>query len=207
MSFLKEQLLLLARFRERELPKFLRFARLFFLLSAALGVFLWVADPETAGKLLAAFYETAEESGVLDQFTGGIGLFALLNNNWTAMLCTVVMGFLPFLLLPALTLLSNGVLIGVLAGVYCTTEGLGPSLFLAGILPHGVFEIPALLLSGACGIALCRTSSRLILGRSDRPLVPLIEDLLRVLLLLVAPLTVAAALVECYVTPLILSLF
>lgn len=207
MSSLKEQLALLVRFRETELPKFLRFSWLFFFLSMVLGFGLWVAMPEAAGKLLSAFYESAVESGAVDQTTDSIALFPLLSSNWTAMLCTVVMGFIPFLLLPALTLLSNGVLMGVLAGVYCTTEGLGLGLFLAGILPHGIFEIPALLFSGACGLALCRTSSRSLLGRPDRLLVPLIEDLLRVLLLMVAPLTVIAALVECYVTPLILSLF
>lgn len=207
MSSLKEQLALLGHFRRVELPKFLRFSWLFFFLSMVLGFGLWVAMPETAGNILSAFYTSAVESGAVDQTTGDIALFGLLSSNWTAMLCTMVMGFIPFLLLPALTLLSNGVLMGVLAGVYCTTEGLGLAMFLAGVLPHGIFEFPALLLSGACGLALCRTSSRSFLGRPDRPLVPLIEDLLRVLLLMVAPLTVAAALVECYVTPLILSLF
>lgn len=206
MSFLKEQLALLCRFRVAQLPKFLRFSWVFFLVSAGLGFFLCVTDPETTHQILTAFYELAEESGVLDEATGGIALFPLLENNWIAMLSTMVMGFLPFLLLPALTLLSNGVLIGVLAGVYCTTEGLGLGLFLVGILPHGIFELPALLLSGACGVALCVNTSRILLKRSPQPLVPLIEDVLRVLLLLIAPLTVAAALVECYVTPLLLSL-
>lgn len=206
MSFLKEQFVLLRHFWGAYLPKFLRFSCLFFLVSAALGFFLGLTEPDTTAAVLESFSQLAEESGVLDKATGGIALFPLLENNWMAMLTTMVMGFIPFLLLPAVSLLSNGVLVGVLAGVYCTTEELGLGLFLAGILPHGIFEIPALLLSGACGVALCLNTSRFFLGRSPRPVLPLIEDLLRVLLLLVAPLTVAAAAVECYITPLILSL-
>lgn len=207
MSFLREQLPLLRRFWAGQMPRLLRFVGLLFVVSAALGFLLCVTDPETTEEILAAFHAMVEESGALDEATGSIALFPLLNNNWTAMLYTMVTGFVPFLPLPALTLLSNGVLIGVLAGVYCTTEGLGLGLFLAGILPHGIFEIPALLFSGACGVALCLNTTRFLLGRSARPLAPMLEDLLRVLLLVVAPLTVAAALVECYVTPLLLSLF
>ena len=78
----------------------------------------------------------------------------------------------------------------------------------AGILPHGIFELPALVLSIACGVYLCRNMCRLVTSSPRRvPMVALLGDLLRVLVVLVAPMTVAAAFIECYVTPVIMGLF
>ena len=80
--------------------------------------------------------------------------------------------------------------------------------YLAGILPHGVFELTALVFSIACGVHLCRNMCHLVTSHPDRtPLPAVLEDLLRVLVMVVAPLTVAAAFVECYVTPVIMGLF
>ena len=87
-------------------------------------------------------------------------------------------------------------------------RGMSLLAYLTGIVPHGVFEIPALIFSIACGVHLCRAMNQLVTSHPDRaPLPAVLEDLLRVLVLLVAPLTVAAAFVECYVTPVIMNLF
>lgn len=207
MSFLKEHGSLLKDFLKNSLPKTLRFSILFFIASISLGFVLYVTDPESTNAILDEFSKMVQEAGVIDEATGTISVFALLQNNWMAMVTAMLLGFIPFLLLPALSLFSNGVLLGVLAGMYCNTDGLSLGMFLAGILPHGIFEIPALLLSSACGIYLCLNASRVILNRSPAPMVQLIGDLLRVLLFIVAPLTVAAAFIECYVTPLFLAMF
>ena len=47
---------------------------------------------------------------------------------------------------------------------------------------------------------------RIVTGNPEkRPLLEMLEDLLRVMVLAVAPLTVAAAFVECYITPVIMG--
>lgn len=82
------------------------------------------------------------------------------------------------------------------------------ALLLAGLLPHGIFELPAMVLSIACGVQLCRNMCLLVTSSPRRvPMVELLGDLLRVMVLLVAPMTVAAALIECYVTPAVMWLF
>jgi len=64
------------------------------------------------------------------------------------------------------------------------------------------------VLSIACGACLCRNMCRLAVSSPRRiPMVELLGDLLRVLVMVVAPLTVAAAFTECYVTPVIMSMF
>ena len=123
------------------------------------------------------------------------------------MLVSALYGFIPFLFLPLLSLVTNGVLLGVMAALY-QVNGQSMLLLAAGLLPHGVFELPAIVISISCGVRLCRNMCRLVTSNPDRvPLVELGEDLLRVLVLLVAPMTVAAAFVECYVTPAVMGLF
>ena len=54
----------------------------------------------------------------------------------------------------------------------------------------------------------CKEMCRIVTSSSQRvPLVELASDLLRVLLLVVLPLTVLAAVMECYVTPVVMGLF
>ena len=123
------------------------------------------------------------------------------------MLFSAVSGRAPSLLQPVITPPAKGILLGVMGGIYWS-QGLSAALFLAALLPHGIFEIPALLLSAACGVCLCRNMCRIVTGSQRRvPMVELAGDLLRVMLLLVFPLTVAAAVMEAYVTPLVAGLF
>ena len=64
------------------------------------------------------------------------------------------------------------------------------------------------MLSISCGVCLCRNMCRIVTRDERRvPLVELLGDLLRVLLLMVLPLTVLAAVMECYVTPVVMGLF
>ena len=98
-------------------------------------------------------------------------------------------------------------LLGMMAVIYLAND-LSLAAYLAGILPHGIFELPALVLSISCGVCLCRNMCRLVTGSDRRiPMVELLSDLLRVMLLVVLPLTVLAAVMECYVTPVVMGLF
>ena len=85
--------------------------------------------------------------------------------------------------------------------------GLIPFLFLAGILPHGIFELPALLLAGAMGVRLCLEMIRWVLRKPCTHTFPeLLMETARFFLLIVTPLLVLAGLAEGYLTPLVLEL-
>lgn len=171
-----------------------------------LGLGVGLVSPDVIETVLSSFLTGIEESGVIGE-DGSISVFALLFNNWWAMLLSAAYGLIPFLFLPVLSLATNSVLLGLFAALYLN-NGLGLSAYLAGILPHGIFELPALVLSIACGLYLCLNINRQILASPRKmPMVELLSGLLRVLLLLVAPLVVIAAFVECYITPLVLALF
>ena len=205
MSALRDQLDLLREFWHTGYHRTLGLCALGMLGAAVLGAGVGLFAPQRAVEVLDGFVSQIQESGVMDE-EGNISVFALLMNNWRAMIFSAAYGFIPFLFLPLVSLLVNGALVGMLGGMYLAAGAL--PAFLAGILPHGIFEIPALTLSIACGVCLCRNMCCLVTGSPKRePMVELLGDLLRVLLLLVMPLTVAAAFVECYVTPVVMGLF
>jgi len=84
--------------------------------------------------------------------------------------------------------------------------GISPlKLALFGILPHGIFEIPALILSSAAvlyiGIALVTPRSHLTLGEV---LIDAIADWAKIGVGLVLPLLTIAAALETWVTPVLL---
>ncbi len=206
MSALKEHMGLLGQFLKTDFRKILLGCTLAMVVAILLGYVLGSFSPETIDTVLEQFAAMVEDAGIMDT-EGNISPFGLLTNNWTAMLLAALYGFVPFLYLPVLSLISNGLLIGLLAAWY-HNSGLSMVLYLAGILPHGIFELPALLISAACGVCLCRNMSRLVTSSPKRvPMVELLSDLLRVMLLVVLPMTVAAAFIEAYVTPLVMSLF
>ena len=206
MSWLKEQASLLAEFLRGSFRRTLGYCALGMLLAVLLGAGIGLLFPQQAAQTLNAFMEQIAESGVIDE-AGEMSVFALLLNNWRAMLMSAAYGFIPFLFLPVMSLVMNGALLGMLAAIF-VTDGMSLAAYLAGILPHGIFEIPALIFSIACGVYLCRNMCRLVVSSPDRvPILELLEELLRVVVLVIAPLTAAAAFVECYVTPVVMGFF
>lgn len=170
------------------------------------GYFIGNMSPETVESVIGYFMASVEQSGVIED-DGSISTFALLANNWSAMLISVAYGLIPFAFLPVSSLLINGFILGITGAMYQSYDQT-LALWLAALLPHGIFEIPALVLSIGCGVYVCFHMSRLVLRFPNRaPMVEVFCNVLRVMLLLVAPLTVAAAFVEAYITPVIMSFF
>ena len=206
MNWLKEQAVLLWDFLKGDFRRTLGGCVLGMLLAVVLGVGIGLLFPQRAYDAVSAFMDQIADSGVIDE-AGEMSVFALLLNNWRAMLVSALYGLAPFLYLPLISLLTNGLLLGVMFGLY-QANGMSLLTLIAGLLPHGVFELPALVFSIACGVRLCRNMCLLVTGSPQRtPFQALAEDLLRVLVLVIAPLTVAAAFVECYVTPIVMGWF
>jgi uncharacterized membrane protein SpoIIM required for sporulation/ABC-type transport system involved in multi-copper enzyme maturation permease subunit len=131
--------------------------------------------------------------------------FIFLNNVRATALMFLV-GVTSFGVLGILFFLLNA---GIIGGVLSLFAYLGVSpllLFSAGILPHGMFELPALLLSGA---AVLRMSVALVTPQTGKSMgeifISLIADWAKVFIGIIIPLLLMAALVETYVTPVILK--
>ena len=204
MNWIKEQFSLMGRFLGGGFRRTLVMCAVGLALAAVAGFGIGVMLPQRAAQVLGDFMAQIQESGVISE-EGALSVAGMLMNNWRAMLVSAAYGFVPFLFLPVISLVMNGLLLGLLAGLF-QAEGTSLLVYAAGILPHGIFELPALLFSVACGVTLCVNMCRIVTGNPEkRPLLEMLEDLLRVMVLAVAPLTVAAAFVECYFTPVIMG--
>jgi len=187
-----------------------RSPRLFVLLSAAfLGIgigsyVVCVSNPELTEEIVAYLQEIVAKA--LDS-EGNISFWSLLYNNWIAMCCAVFYGVIPFLFLPAVSLVTNATILGAMAAYY-KISGISLVVFFAGILPHGILEIPALLLSIMLGIMLCSNVILFFFRSSKRmPFSEFMANVFRTLLFVIFPLLLLAALIEAYITPVFMSMF
>ena len=173
---------------------------------ALLGFAAGMIFPDMAQQALQRFAAQVEQLGLTDDVSQSQMMSTLFFNNITASLLSMLYGLIPFLPLSALALGTNALMLGSFAAVY-QQQGIGLGVYFLGILPHGIFELAALILSCALGLLLCRTGTdRLRSKDGSAPFFPRVLDCLRVFLFAAVPLLLIAALVESYVTPLLLSL-
>ena len=118
----------------------------------------------------------------------------------------LVIGFVlsPILcLVPILTLTINGWLIAFVSTVVIQEKSLG--FLLAGLLPHGIFELPALILGQAAALSFGAMVILALFKREKRnQLLPTLKRNLKYLLIALA-LLLPAAIIETYITPLLLT--
>ena len=127
-------------------------------------------------------------------------------NNIRATALMFLFGMLTFGVLGILVYLLNAGLIGGVLSLFAYF-GVSPwLLFSTGILPHGLFELPALILSGA---AVLRMAVALVTPQTGRSMgevfIDQVADWAKVFLGVGIPLLLVASLIETYVTPVILK--
>lgn len=205
MEWLSAQRQAAHRFIREQYGRFVRTTAIVFialiLLTFAAGMLL----PRQTEAIVDMFSRFVYESGVLDT-DGSVQVAALFFNNLRAVALGVLYGLIPFLFLPALPLGINAMVIGLFASYY-VQNGMSLLTFLAGVLPHGIFELPALVLGIALGLCLCRGLTDYVRKNTKGVMVPLFLNLARVFLLWIVPLLAVAAIIETYITPIILQWF
>ena len=90
-----------------------------------------------------------ELGAILEPFTVPMAVFILIKNITTLPLSFI---FSPILcLLPILTLTVNGGLLSFISAMVIHEKSLG--FLLAGLLPHGIFELPAIIIGEAAALS------------------------------------------------------
>ena len=199
---MKKQFRAIGDFWRAEYGRYVGMTAAAFLVLLVLAYIAGRLFPDIPVSVISAFNEDIAGSGIVQE-DGSFNVLALFTNNLRAMVLGVLYGFIPFLYLPALALGVNAAILGMLASLID-----GQWLLLAaGILPHGIFELPALFLSLAAGLCLCKNINVYIRKNEKGVMKPLLLNILRVVALLVLPLLVIAAVMETYVTPALMQLF
>ena len=199
---MKKQLRALGDFWREEYGRWVGMTAVAFLVLVVLSYIAGRLFPEIPATILTYFNEVVADSGIVRD-DGSFSALALFGNNLRAMVLSTLYGFIPFLYLPALSMGVNAILLGMVAS---SVNGQW-LLLAAGILPHGIFELPALFLSLAAGLCLCKNINVYIRKNEKGVMKPLLLNILRVVALLVLPLLVIAAVMETYVTPALMQLF
>lgn len=199
---MKKQLRALGDFWREEYGRWVGMTAIAFLVLVVLSYIAGRLFPEIPAAILTYFNEVVADSGIVRD-DGSFSALALFGNNLRAMVLSTLYGFIPFLYLPALSMGVNAILLGMVAS---SVNGQW-LLLAAGILPHGIFELPALCLSLAAGLCLCQNINRYIRKNEKGIMKPLLLNILRVTGLVVIPLLVVAAIMESYVTPAVMQLF
>jgi len=129
----------------------------------------------------------------------------LFLNNMRATALMFLAGVVSFGVLGIMFYLLNVGLVGAVLSMFAYL-GVSPFvLFAAGILPHGMFELPALLLSGATVLYMAVSLVTPQTGKSmGEVVISLLADWAKIFIGVVMPLLLVAAIVETYVTPTIL---
>ena len=165
-----------------------------------LGMVLGLVMPTTvSGMLTRDQLEMLRSLGqMLQPFTITMAVFIFLKNV-TALIFSFI--FSPFLLLlPVMALTFNGWFLSFVAASVVQETSLW--FLLAGILPHGIFEIPAIVIGEAAALSFGSFALMCLFSKEKRSqFLPCLKQNLKYLLLASAFL-LPAAIIETYITPL-----
>jgi stage II sporulation protein M len=167
----------------------------FFALGAIAGGLALVLYPQAASQLQEFLKQFAQLFRGMSHLQLATAIF--LNNSLKTALVII---FGPLLgVVPIIFLIINGAILGAVIPVSVESKGLWSSLM--AIIPHGVFELPAIFLGTSIGIRLGLHPIRRLAGKADTTLYSEIGYGIRIFITIIVPLLLLAALIEVFVTP------
>ena len=167
-----------------------------------IGLVLGLASTAGITDLLAEDVADLEElAELLSPLPPAAFLVFVFIKNVSAVLISLVLSPV-FCLVPVIALVFNGGILGLVSALVVQEESLG--YLLAGLLPHGVVEVPAFIMGEAVALSFGTAVVLAVFKKERRKLLlPNLRQNLRYLavaLILFLP----AAIIETYVTPLFL---
>lgn len=166
-----------------------------------IGMAIGLARPVAIADLLAEDLEALRElAAMLGPFQVSTAIFIFLKNVSVLLLSFI---FSPILcLLPILALILNGGLLSFVSVAVVQQESVG--LLLAALLPHGIIELPALIIGEAAALSFGALAITALVSKERRNrLLPGLKQNLRYLAI-ACILLLPAAIIETYITPLFL---
>ncbi|MEI8004507.1 MAG: stage II sporulation protein M [Methanothrix sp.] len=166
-------------------------------LTTVMGYFAAAVDPEMASNWTK---ELEMLKWILDQPPILIMMIIFLKNllaSAMAMLLGLGLGLIPLLVVT-----SNGFLLGIVG--YAAVQKAGILFLAAGILPHGIIELPVVLISIAIGFRLGYLLA-MTLAKENVDLSGETRMAIHFLVRIVAPLLFLAAAIETFITPIAIS--
>jgi stage II sporulation protein M len=163
------------------------------------GWFGSALNPNMGQDLMKLFEK--EVAGQMDGQNPPDMFVKLFANNLEACIL-LFLGGASFGILTIFIMSLNGIVIGAIMEIISKDHS---ALFVAAaILPHGIFEIPAFIISGALGILLAQSLIAEWYGSGDSAQAA--RAFARMFIVFVLPLVLTAAAVEAFITPVVIHL-
>ena len=161
-----------------------------------------VTPVSTTGVISEDIAALEELGGILASLPSILIVVLIFVKNVSVLLFSFA--FSPvFCLVPIMALVVNGWILAIVSTIAIEAESLG--FVLAALLPHGIIEIPALMLGEAAALSFGAMVTMSLFNKEKRKLVmPNLKQNLKYLLIAIG-LLLPAAIIETYVTPLFLS--
>jgi stage II sporulation protein M len=174
---------------ERNIPLYVVFLTAVFIAAALVGFYAPIPGKrELLSDLIAAFGPSIALSPWKMFF------FLLLNNSVISFV--VLLSGILFGLVPLLAVATNGYILGI--AYLFGARGFGYVKAAKMVLPHGVLEIPAIIISAACGVWLGVTFAKRIRRRNLVGFGDQVRHANRMFFLVAFPLFILAALIETF---------
>ena len=167
-----------------------------------IGLVCGSATPTSIASLISEDIDALKEiSSILVPFSALTVLLIFIKNASVILLSFVLSPI--FCLIPILTLTINGWMIAFVSTAVIQEESF--SYLLAGLLPHGIFELPALIIAQAAALSFGTTATLALFKKGrGKLLLPGLKQNLRYLMIALA-LLLPAAIIETYITPLLIT--
>ncbi len=182
------------------LRKYLITVAAIFILSLMTGLLVSIKNPEFSENYLEMFKQSFGWIKTLPPLA--VMLLIFLNNAFKSLLALVLglgLGIIPFLFVA-----GNGIIIGILGDTISRQHG--TVFVVAALLPHGIIEIPMILISAGIGLRLGHVMYFSLIGMKAEIKQEMMQGA-RFYARIIVPMLFVAAMVETFVTPLIASLF
>jgi stage II sporulation protein M len=173
---------------------------LLFIISVIVGYVHTAFDPSSSTMSLEGLEELVELIRSLNAFE--IMLFIFFNNAIKSLIAFVF--GLGFGIIPLFFVVSNGYILGVVTYLESMDNGL--AYIAIAILPHGVVELPMILISAAMGLRMGLLVFNALAGKDVDIKKEFLQGL-NVFFRFIAPLLLVAAAIETFITPLLIALF
>lgn len=177
----------LAGMFDRTIKPYLLILALIFAASFVAGTFV----PSPIRRQMVEMFEAM--AGDYRELSGGMLFFNILAQNVMATMFVVLFGVIVGII-PTFAVGSNGFGLGILYRQASETSGYAKAAL--NVLPHGVFEIPALLIAASYGLWLGVMVVRRVRGREGTSLNTHMGHAFRRYFAVVFPLLVVAAAIE-----------
>jgi len=183
-------------------PKNILF-HIFSTIAFSLGVLIgeWISYSGIRQILYALGYVPGEMNPLF-KITYGLPFLALdiSFHNWQVSLATALSGVI-FIIPVLTTLLFNGFILGVSIDIIQNL-----TLFMAAILPHGIIELPALIISGSVGLKLGFDFLKALKQGNISSNIEFHQTLKRTIYIMLGliPLFIIAGIIETFITPYIM---